>query len=45
MPDCYGFINKGTCDLCLTNFCENCFNKEHRGQCQLSEIELGENIK
>jgi hypothetical protein len=21
MPDCYGFINNGTCDLCLTNFC------------------------
>jgi hypothetical protein len=20
-PNCYGFINNGTCDLCLNNFC------------------------
>lgn len=45
MPDCYGFINHGTCDLCLTAFCESCFDSEHRGECKFSEVELGENIK
>jgi hypothetical protein len=41
MPDCYGFINNGTCDLCLTNFCENCYSAEHRGNCEISEFDLG----
>lgn len=45
MPNCFGFINNGTCDLCLNNFCESCWNQQHRGDCLNPEIRLPDNIK
>jgi len=36
IPDCYGFIKNGTCNICLTIFCEKCYKREHLGACELS---------
>ena len=46
VPNCYGFIVHGTCDLCLTDLCESCRQLEHLGPCRVnSEVLAVEGVK